>query len=274
MAIEKLEDLIHTDLQSVSLEEITLLVAKEKYRELNTQNYLARIEEFAQRARPYIHNVQGGRQAIQAFNHYFFEVEGFCGNRADYYNPSNCYLNDVLDHRSGIPITLSIVYMAIGRRLGLPLSGVNFPGHFLVRYDFKSEAFFVDVFDKGTILTTGDCREKLQRAYGSELIFQEEFLDPASHRQVLLRILANLKIMYILKKDFNQVLPILNRLLLFEPKSSQSLKERGMLYAQLECFRPALNDFVNYLSRDPQAFDRPLIEECIQELREKVNLIQ
>ncbi len=258
------------DIEQVPLDRICLLVAREKYPEMDLAHYLSRLDEFASRATHHVANVQGGRQVIQALNHYLFSIEGFQGNTTDYYNPSNSLLNDVLDRRTGIPITLSIIYMEIGRRLGIPLSGAAFPGHFLVCYKDQHETFFIDPFHGGNILTEDDCKKMLYEMYGDQILFRPELLHPAPKRQILLRILANLKIIYVSKKDFETALRTLNHMLLFDPYPAEMIKERGMIHYELECYSSALKDFQAYLVHQPAATDRPFIEECIEELQLKV----
>ncbi|MBI2981003.1 MAG: transglutaminase family protein [Deltaproteobacteria bacterium] len=251
--------------------EISLLVAREKYPELQFEHYLARLDEFASRAELHVKNVQGGRQIVEALNNYLFADEGFRGNTSDYYNPSNSFFNDVLDRRTGIPLTLSILYAEIGRRLGLPLAVVGFPGHALVRYRDRHETLFIDPFYSGKILAEEDCKLLLSEMYGGQLLFRPEYLNPATKREVLIRMLSNLKIIYMSKKEFEMALNILNKMLLFDPLAADSIKERGMVHYQLECYSSALRDFETYLMKEPTAADRSFIEECIAELRPKVD---
>lgn len=272
--IRDLNQLAVVDLEGVPLEEIAFLVARERYPEVDFQPYRDRLDEFARRANCRIDRVVGGRQVADGLNRYLFEEEGFRGNRDDYYNPVNSFLNDVLDHREGIPITLSILYLAVGRRLRLPLSGVNFPGHFLVRYEGEGELFFIDPFHGGKILSEEDCRRRLASLYGETFVFRPDFLYPSRNREILLRLLANLKMIYVTKKDFPMALQMLNRILLFNPYGTEEVRERGILYYQLECYGPALQDLSLYLQKNPAAEDRPAIEECITDLKTKVTLIQ
>ena len=270
MKLKDLNELANVDIEAVSLEEIAFLVAREKYADLNVQPYQERLDEFARRAKLRIDQVVGGRQVADGLSRYLFEEEGFRGNTSEYYSPSNSFFNDVLDQREGIPITLSILYIAIGRRLNLPVTGVGFPGHFLVRYDDPRDVFFIDPFHRGRILTQEDCRQRLSDMYGDALPFRDEFLYPSRHREILLRLLANLKMIYMTKKDFPIALQILNRILLFNPYGTEEVKERGMIYYQMECFGQALKDLESYLTRIPTAPDRLVIEECIEDLRSKV----
>lgn len=268
--MKDLTELANANIEDVPLEEIAYLVAREKYPDVDFRSYRERLDEFARRAHLRIGKVIGQRQIAQGLSQYLFEEEGFRGNSSDYYHPSNSFINDVMDRREGIPITLSILYIAIARRLGLPVSGVGFPGHFLVRYENPREAFFVDSFHRGKILSEHDCRHRLSEMYGELLAFHEEFLYPSTHREILLRMLTNLKVVYMMKKDFAMALQMLNKVILFNPLGFEEIKERGMLYYHMECFRLALKDLEFYLGKTPAAADRPLLEECIEDLRSKV----
>lgn len=266
--------LANHDVEKVPIEEIAFLVAREKHPSLDRTVYRERIDEFARRAAIRVANVQGGHQVAEALGRYLFEEEGFRGNSSDYYNPANSFLNDVMDQRRGIPITLSILYIAIGRRLGLPLSGVAFPGHFLVRFDDPFGAFFVDPFHQGKILTESDCRRRLQDLFGGEIPFHPEFVMPSRHREILVRMLTNLKVIYMTRREFAMALQILNRILLFNPLGMEEMKERGLVYYHMECFGKALQDLETYLSTAPAPQDKTLIEEYIEDLRGKVDQIQ
>ncbi len=272
--MERLKDIATLDLDKIPIEEIALILAKEKYPDLNAHLYLDRIDEFARRAHMRIGQVSGAKQVIQGLSQYLFEEEGFRGNSSDYYHPANSFFNDVLDRREGIPITLSTFYIAVGRRLGLPLRGVGFPGHFLVRYDDPQTTFFIDCFYRGKILSQEECRTRLEQMYGDQIPFRSEFLEASPHRDILLRMLTNLKIIYMMRKEFGISLQMLNLFLLFSPFGTDELKERGLIHYHMECFGPALKDLESYLEQVPRAEDRPIIEECIEDLKIRVSQIQ
>lgn len=272
--METLADLALVDMELVPIEEAALLLAREVYPELNYKPYLTRLDQFAVKAGRHIHGVIGGPSIAESLSHYLFEEEGFRGNRQDYYNPANSLLNDVLDQRMGIPITLSILYLAVGRRLGLNLHGVSFPGHFLVRYDDRETSFFIDPFNHGKLITDESCKRRWVEMSQGTLPFRPEFTHPATHRQILTRMLINLKVIYTMKKDYERVLQLLNKVILFMSDGTELLKERGLVYYQLECFQPALKDLETYLVKIPHTGDRHAIESCISELREKVTHMQ
>jgi regulator of sirC expression with transglutaminase-like and TPR domain len=261
------------DLEDVPVEEIAFAVVREKYPDFDEDHYRQKIDEYARRADLRVGGVVGAHSVIHGLNHYLFEEEGFQGNSSDYYNPANSFLNDVLDTRQGIPITLSILYIAVGRRLGLNVRGVSFPGHFLVRFESEDGVFFIDPYHKGKILTEEECRDRLKEMYGNDLPYHEAFLAPAGHREVLLRMLTNLKLIAFMQRDYPMALKILNRILLFKPEGTFEWKERGLVEYQLECFGPALKDLETYLQKQPDDPDRPDLENYLEDLRSKVDRI-
>jgi regulator of sirC expression with transglutaminase-like and TPR domain len=196
-------------------------------------------------------------------NQFLFEDLGFRGNTEAYYDPRNSYLNDVLDRKIGIPISLSVVYMAVGRRVGLPLEGVSFPGHFLVRLPMRQGVLVLDPFAGGAPQSEADLRERLQRvippgATGNVPISElplDQFVEPATNRQILARVLRNLKAIYRETDKPERMLEVLNRMLVVAPESTADLRERGIVYQRLECYRAALKDLSDYVEREPDAPD-------------------
>lgn len=269
----KLTQLALENLEAMPIEDIALLVAKDHYPRLNLQHYEDRLDEFARQARHRIGGMVGGPTVARGLSQYLFQEEGFRANKQDYYNPSNSYFNDVLDQRTGIPITLSILYVAIGRRLQLPVSGVAFPGHFLVHYHEAGENFYIDPFNHGKLLSTDECKQRLSKQYGHAMPFRPEFLVPSTHREILVRLLTNLKINYLLKKEYETVVESLTKILLFTSEGAEELKERGLLYYHLECFTAAQQDLEQYLIKVPEAPDRHVLEQCLSDLKEKVSQI-
>src|SRR5437899_3280203 len=180
----------------VDLAEASLLIAGEEYPDLDPVRYLARLDELGSALR---HEAGGarGEDAVAALNRLLFQVEGFRGNTEDYYDPRNSFLNDVLDRRTGIPITLSLIYMEVGKRLGLSLEGVGMPGHFLVKCLPEGLEIFIDPFHQGEILLEEGCKKRLMEIYGNDFQFKRSFLDSVGKRQILSRMLTNLKGIYL-----------------------------------------------------------------------------
>jgi regulator of sirC expression with transglutaminase-like and TPR domain len=208
---------------------------------------------------------------VLALNYYLFNEMRFSGNLVDYYDPRNSYLNEVLERRTGVPITLSILYLEIGKRLGLNLKGVSFPGHFLVKLAVKRGQLVLDPFTGGEAQSEADLRQRLAQVLPSEKAEQaqlDRYLEPATPRQIIARVLRNLKNIYTQTGKLEQALAVMHRMLLVMPESAEELRDRGFVYQKLECFRPALSDLQNYLRRRPDAADAADIREKLVELRE------
>ena len=203
-----------------------------------------------------------------------FEELGYWGNTEDYYDPRNSYLNEVMDRKTGIPITMSILYMEIGRRIGLPLEGVSFPGHFLVRLRLRGGVLVLDPFSGGAPQSEAELRQRLQRVIpegaAADVSVAElpldQFLEAASNRQILSRVLRNLKGIYREADQPERLLQVLNRMLVVSPDAASELRDRGYVYQRLECWGPALKDLTDYLDRDPEAPDVDEVRAALVEL--------
>jgi len=207
----------------------TLLIAGEEYPGLDILRYVAKLEAMAAAVRPGVTTTDDPITKIEHLNSYLFEERGFRGNTQEYYDPRNSFLNDVLDRRLGIPITLSVVYMEVGRRVGMPLHGVGMPGHFIMKYVDAQGDIYIDPFSKGRILSRAACEGLLQDIYGEPVPFQETFLAPVSKKQILSRILMNLKAIYLHTKDYLKALSIVERQLIIQPNTEQEMKDRAAL---------------------------------------------
>ena len=258
----------------IELARACLMIAQDAYPELDVERYLGEIERMAIRLRARLPASGAAEERVVALNRFLFDDLGFAGNIDNYYDPRNSYLNDVIERKTGIPITLAILYMEIGRRIGLPLEGVSFPGHFLVRLRLRAGRLVLDPFLGGAPLSEPELRERLQRvipegATGSVPVDElplEQFLEPATHRQILARVLGNLNGVYREADQPERVLEVLNRMLLVNPDSSPELRERGFLYQRLECWRFALKDLTDYLEREPDAADLDDVRPALIEL--------
>lgn len=240
----------------IDLAETALRIAEKEYPGLNVQHYLGQLDLLAARALSHVPARAGPVEVIDALNRELFEIQGFRGNSEDYYDPRNSYLNEVLDRRLGIPITLSIVYMAIGRRLGLALEGVAFPGHFLVKLATDDSMLVLDPFVRGLAVSEPELSLRLQEVFGTEApVFTKDLLATAGKKEILTRMLRNVKGIYLHKQEFERALYTANCLLLLSPNSSDELRDRGLIYERLECFRAALEDYQRYLELVPAAVD-------------------
>ena len=265
--------LAHEDAR-IDLARACLMIAQDAYPRLEVERYLGEIERMALRLRARLPAACGAEESIVALNEFLFEDLGFWGNTDDYYDPRNSYLNEVIDRKTGIPISLSILYMEIGRRIGLTLEGVSFPGHFLVRLRLRGGTLVLDPFAGGAPQSEVELRERLQRVVPPEVtgnlplaeLSLEQFLEPASTRQILSRVLRNLKAIYRETDNPERGLQVLNRMLLVSPDAHAELRDRGYLYQRLECWRPALQDLAAYLERDPDAPDADDVRVRLMEL--------
>jgi regulator of sirC expression with transglutaminase-like and TPR domain len=218
---------------------------------------LARLDSMGEAARRRIcgHVEQTGDSSplscIRAFNAFLFEEQHFVGNREHYEDPRNSCLNEVLDRRTGIPITLSVVYMEVGLRAGLRIDGVNFPGHFLVRLSEpesrRSSGLIIDPFHAGAMLSEHDCRMLLQKHVGSEVAFSRSLLAPATRPQIVVRMLLNLKRIYVHMRSFPQARDVTELLLAVTPSALSELRDRGLLAYHLNDVNSALRDLQTYL---------------------------
>jgi regulator of sirC expression with transglutaminase-like and TPR domain len=261
--------------ESIDLARCCLMIAQDAYPALDIERYIGDIERMALRLRARVAPSEPAEERILALNELLFAELRYRGNVEDYYDPRNSYLNEVLERRIGIPITLSVLYMELGRRIGLPLEGVSFPGHFLVRVQLKAGTFVLDPFTGGTPQSEADLRERLQRVIPEGVAADvpvaelplDQFLEPASHRQILARVLRNLKAIHQRADRPAALLAVLNRMLVLAPDSRTELRDRGYVYQRLECWQPALKDLTAYLERDPDAADLDEVRKRIMELR-------
>ena len=206
LAAELFKEMVGRPESQVDLASAALLIALDEYPTLDIQKYLREINAMASVIRSEIDFPVESRpmETIERLNRLLFHTKGFRGNSEDYYDPRNSYLNEVLERRLGIPITLSLVFMEVGRRLGLELEGVGMPGHFIVRCLYNGCEVFVDPFNQGEILLEDQCRKRLELQYGTGFQFSRSFLDSVGKHQILTRMLANLKGIYLQREEFRK----------------------------------------------------------------------
>jgi regulator of sirC expression with transglutaminase-like and TPR domain len=226
------------------------------------------LDALAGRASRRIRDVGDTAQTIYALNTTLFQDEGLRGNRDDYYDPRNSFINDVLDRKLGIPITLALIYMEVARRIGFPLFGVGMPGHFLLKhYDIEGRQVLIDAFNGGNILSMKDCQRRLNEIYAGQVAFQPEFLMSVSRRQMLTRVLNNLKSIYMASRNFRKALPIVDLVLVIYPRSPEDVKQRALLRYSLGQMRGAAEDLEVYLKMSPDASDADEIRQTALSIR-------
>jgi len=275
MSLERFAREVRREERDIDLAQACLLIAQDPYPELDVARYMDEIERMALRLRAGIPEGMDLEERIVALNEFLFGELGYRGNTRDYYDPRNSYLNDVLDRRIGIPITLSVLYMELGRRVGLAVDGVSFPGHFLVRVQLRGGVIVLDPFAGGVPQSEAELRARLKRVIPEGVADDvpvaelplDQFLEPATKRQILIRLLRNLKAIYRDTDKPERQLEVLNRMLAVTPEAAAELRDRGQVYQRLECWQPALKDFTEYLEREPDASDVDDVRVRMMELR-------
>lgn len=258
----------------IDLLRAALTFARFEYPQLDPEVYVKRIHELAARVAARIPETGDPSQSIAALNQVLFREEKFRGNSSDYYDPRNSFLNDVLDRRLGIPITLALVYMEVGRRVGFPLVGVGMPGHFLLKhYEPNGRSVIIDAFDRGVILSEDDCKKKLYEIFPGQLPLKPEFLLPVTRRQMLTRMLNNLKAVYFEHRDFRRALQVVDLILVIYPRSPEDVKQRAVLRYNLDDMRGALDDFEEYVKMSPEASDAEEIRQTAVSLRRSLAMM-
>ena len=225
---------------AIPLAEAAFLIAAEEYVTLDVHAYLGRLDALADDIREAIDNAPDAAAASRVLARYLYDVQGMRGNPEDYYDPRNSFLNDVLDHRCGIPITLSILYMEVARRLGLIVQGIGLPGHFMVR--IAESGGYVDPFYNRVDLTEADCADRLRELYGSQAPFDRSMLAPLTNREIVTRVLRNLLEIYRSSNDAIRAGAALDRMVLLNPESAQLRRERAQNRAQAGNYQGALHD--------------------------------
>ena len=267
-SLSQLED------EQIELPVGALLIAKDAYPELDITVYLEKLDQMGEEAAARIDETTDLNAQIAGLNHYLFEEQGFTGNEDDYYDPRNSYLNDVLERRLGLPITLSIVYIEIGNRIGLRLVGIGFPGHFLVKQKGEYSETFIDVFDRGKILTEDDLNEKLKTMSIMQTVqVRPEFLQEVTNKQILARILRNLKPLYFKQEAYEQAVKVGEQITWLDPKSAPDYRDLGYLYYRVESYGKSLHAFKKYLALEDDQSDREEIEDNIRILRQQLAMM-
>jgi len=275
MSLERFALEMRREDRDIDLAQACLLIAQDAYPMLDVERYMGQIERMALRLRADMPEGLGPEERIVALNEFLFGELGYRGNTHDYYDPRNSYLNEVLERRTGIPITLSVLYMELGRRVGLAVEGVSFPGHFLVRVQLRGGVILLDPFAGGAPQSEAELRARLKRVIPEGVADDvpvaelplDQFLEPASKRQILVRLLRNLKAIYRDADKPERQLEVLNRMLVVAPAAAAELRDRGQVYQRLECWQPALKDFTEYLEREPDASDVDEVRVRMMELR-------
>jgi regulator of sirC expression with transglutaminase-like and TPR domain len=248
-----------------------LLIAKEEYPGLDVDGYLARIADLAREGAPRVNAGADTIEKVHLLSDFLFAQKGFDGNRDQFADPRNSFLNEVLERRRGIPITLAVVYIEVGRQLGLNLFGVGFPAHFLVKAVDERGELIIDPFNGGMILGLDEIRARLNKIYGQPVDLNPAMLKAVGAREILTRMLRNLKNIYASGSDWNRALGTLDRILILDPRAVEEMLERGGLHERLECFGLALADFRAFLAQAPEHPGADVAREAVVRLLRQVS---
>ncbi len=246
-----------------------LLIARDEYPDLDAAGYAAQVDTYAAALRPQLEQDIDLPARLTAINRYLFEEIGFAGNNVQYDDPRNSYLNQVVDRKLGIPISLAVIQMEVTRRLGMPLDGISFPGHFLVRLPVDDGILVLDPYNKGRPVSADELRERASPHLGGQAPDDQQLLQilaPATHRMILMRMLRNLKGLYLERGDWERVARSADRLLKLSPDTAEALRDRGLAYREMGYAKGAREDLARYLQLLPEAEDLDAVRTALIEL--------
>jgi len=266
-ARQSFRDIAELEEEAFPLDRAALTMALEEYPNLDVPEYLRRLDTIAARAEVLIGQDPNPISKIEGMNQVLFVQEGLRGNDEDYYDPRNSFLNEVLDRRLGIPISLSVIFMEVARRIGFQINGLGFPGHFLVKHVADDRDIIIDPFNLGRILTPNNCQELLDKVYEGSVSMNASLLQPMNKRAILTRMLYNLKGVYIQKEQNYKALSVIDKILMLNPWTPSEVRDRGLLYMETSLFAKALADLEAYLERAVAPEDSSYIQNHIKMLR-------
>ncbi|MGL5795053.1 MAG: SirB1 family protein [Waterburya sp.] len=252
--------------EQIDLAKAALCYAQAEYPDLNISKYLGILDAIALEIQPQLPTERYPLKIIQIINYHLFDCLKFQGNIQDYYDPNNSFLNQVIDRRVGIPISLSVIYLAIAQRLNFPMIGIGMPGHFLVRPNFKDVGIFVDPFHQGEILFPDDCQAKLNQIYQQPVELEPNLLSSVSNKHILARMLTNLKFIYLHRREINKALGIMSGILAIFPQNVTEIRDRGLLYYQINRWQEAMMDLRYFLKIAPNSEDAPMIQSLLKKM--------
>lgn len=266
---DEFTELSKTPDDQVDLAWIALLISNGMNPDLDPNADLLHLDSMAEVAKKRIGNTSDPLSSLNRLSEFLFDDLGFEGNQDDYYNPDNSFLDRVLTTRLGIPISLSLLYIEVGRRLGIPLIGVGMPGHFLVKHEALDD-LYVDAFSRGILLSTDECKERLKQVASEKIGWNSSYLQPIGKKAVIARMLGNLKAAYLHQEEHQGVLSILDLLLCIKPDADIELRDRGLVNYRLGRFNEALFDLKGYVARDHKGPDVPAVEELVGRIMRKM----
>ena len=266
-AFERFAGITRLPDDEIDLARAALLVAANEYPLLDIEDELRALDSLAAGASRRLERRDDPLLCLNTLSEYLFDEVGFRGNKEDYYDPRNSFLNDVLSRRLGLPITLSLVYMEVGKRLGVPIVGVGVPGHFLLRH-LEVQDLFIDPFNGGILLSEDECAERLNQVAQAPVPWDPGYLEPVGKREFIGRLIGNLKAVYLRRPDYAHALTVINLLLALHPESAYERRDRGLVHYHLGHHGEALYDLQRYLDSASHIPDGRMVEELVGRLRE------
>ena len=266
---DALFELAQLENDRIDLAEGALLIAKDAYADLDIEVYLQRLDQMAAELQAQIGWEADTSEQIHHLNRYLFEEQGFAGSSQDrYYDQRNSYLNEVLERKVGIPITLSVVYMEVGKRIGLPLVGVGFPGHFIVKH--RDLETVIDPFEGGKVLSDDNLSERLTQIFRESVPMQPQFLQAVTNKEILARMLRNLKQIHFRQEEYEKAVKAGERITWLDPQAAQDYRDLGYLYYQIDAYAKSLSAFNTYLRLSDEPPDQEEIARNIRVLTQQI----
>ena len=255
--------------EDLDLGRAALLVAGEEYPEMDVAEHLRRLDGYADAVRRLAPDGLPPEELARLVGRYLFEEQRFQGNSTDYYNPDNSYFNRVLDTHTGIPITLSLLFLEVARRVGLRCRGVGMPGHFLV--GLEGSEFYFDPFNGGVALTADDCRRLAEGLFGSRMTWRDDYLTPCTKYEFLFRLLNNLKVVYERTGVSDKAAGVIQRMIMVNPEATSLHKDLAEMQYQMQQYRAAIRSLESYLRETPEAPDAQQAKSWIESIRATLN---
>ena len=266
---DALFELAQLENDQINLAKGALLIAKNTYVDLDIEVYLQRLNQMAEELQSQIGTEANTNDQINHLNRYLFEKQGFAGsNQENYYDARNSYLNEVLERKVGIPITISVVYMEIGKRIGLPLVGVGFPGHFIVKH--RDLETVIDPFEKGQILSDETLPERLTQIFREPVSMHPRFLQAVTNKEILARMLRNLRQIHFREGEHRKAVSAAEQITWLAPQSAQDYRDLGYLYYQINAYGKSLAAFNTYLRLSDEPPDQEEISRNIRVLTQQI----
>lgn len=272
-AAEQLQEVFAIPDHRIDLGRAALVLAKLEYPELDVEAYVRQLDGFAQAIQPRLEGRYDPDRVIAGINEVLFERLGFHGNERDYYDPRNSFLNAVIDRRTGIPITLAVIYLEVARRLGLPFYGVGLPGHFLVKYDDNRQVIYVDPFHNGNVLDEQGCRDLICTLQGLRVSLSLRDFGAVDNRYIVIRMLNNLRSIYLKSRQFRKAIGVLDALLTLLPTSAGEFRQRGWLHLETGQWGRARQDLETYVFLRPDAEDAKDIKKSLEGIRASIAMM-